>query len=237
LPENCARFLLKMGRSELAYDISGHSWGAVQIGKGLKYPLEPKPKGDPELYFAATTYAFTEEEIILKKKLIERLIKEGIDSGLPFDFTDVTGRIKVEMPTKYALKYSDHRGGGGLDYIGSITPVINWPKGIKRLNEIFDKFHFTPYIRLSVYRGTLQGMMRALMPYNRDDEKDVDAVQKMAREVVQVILDCGGLIYKAPSFACKAMWERGDPNFFKLMKLVKQTLDPNSIMNPGRLGM
>lgn len=235
LPETCARFLLKMGRSELAYDISGHSWGAVQIGKGLKYPLEPKPKGDPELYFAATTYAFTEEEIKLKKKLIERLIREGIDSGLPFDFTDVTGRIKVEMPTKYALKYSDHRGGGGLDYIGSITPVINWTKGIKSLNEIFDKFSFTPYVRLSIYRGTLQGMMRALMPYNRDDENDVDAVRKMAREVVQVILDCGGLIYKAPSFACKAMWERGDPGFLKLMKLVKKTLDPNSIMNPGRL--
>jgi len=237
LPESCARFLLKIARSELAYDISGHSWGAVQIGKGLKYPLAPKPKGDPELYFAATTYAFTEEELVLKKKIIERVIKEGIDNGLPFDFTDVTGRIKVEMPTKYALKYSDHRGGGGLDYIGSITPVINWTQGIKRLNEIFDKFNFTPYIRLSIYRGTLQGMMRALMPYNRGDEKDVEAVQKMARDVVQVILDCGGLIYKAPSFACEEMWKRGDPNFFKLMKLVKQTLDPNRIMNPGRLGL
>ncbi|MEA3358520.1 MAG: FAD-binding oxidoreductase [Thermodesulfobacteriota bacterium] len=237
LPESCARFLLKIGRSELAYDISGHSWGAVQIGKGLKYPLAPKPKGDPELYFAATTYAFTEEELVLKKKIIERMIKEGIDSGLPFDFTDVTGRIKVEMPTKYALKYSDHRGGGGLDYIGSITPVINWSQGIKRLNEIFDKFNFTPYIRLSIYRGTLQGMMRALMPYNRGDKKDVEAVQKMARDVVQVILDCGGLIYKAPSFASEEMWKRGDPNFFKLMKLVKQTLDPNRIMNPGRLGL
>jgi glycolate oxidase len=69
LPESCARFLLKIARSELAYDISGHSWGAVQIGKGLKYPLAPKPKGDPELYFAATTYAFTEEELVLKKKI------------------------------------------------------------------------------------------------------------------------------------------------------------------------
>lgn len=235
LPETCARFLIKIARAEVAHDISGHSWGAVQIGKGLKYPLQPKPKEDPELYFATTIYAFTEEELTVKKRILENLVKEGIDSGLPLAYTDVTGRIKVEMPTKYALKYSDHRGGGGLDYIGSITPVINWTQGIKRLNEVFDKYGFTPYIRLSIYRGTLQGMMRALMPYNRSDEKDIEAVRKIARDVARVILDCGGLIYKAPSFACEEMWKRGDPNFLKLLKEIKQTLDPNRIMNPGRL--
>jgi len=235
LPETCARFLIKIARAEVAHDISGHSWGAVQIGKGLKYPLPPKPKEDPELYFAATIYAFTEEELAVKKKILQNLVKKGIDSGLPLAYTDVTGRIKVEMPTKYALKYSDHRGGGGLDYIGSITPVINWTQGIKRLNEVFDKYSFTPYIRLSIYRGTLQGMMRALMPFNRSDEKDIEAVRKIARDVVHVILDCGGLIYKAPSFACEEMWKRGDPNFLKLLKKIKQTLDPNRIMNPGRL--
>ena len=162
-------------------------------------------------------------------------MKEGIDSGLPIASTDVTDRVKVEMPTKYALKYSDHRGGGGLDYIGSITPIINWPQGIRRLNGVFDKHAFTSYIRLSIYRGTLQGMLRAIIPYNRADNKDVDAVRKIARETVEVILDCGGLVYKAPSFACEEMWQRGDPNFLRLLKEVKHTLDPNRIMNPGRL--
>ena len=235
LPENCARLLIKVQRADVCYDVSGHTWGAVQIGRGLKYPLPPKPEEEPELYFSGTIYAFSEEELIVKKKILENFVREGIDSGLPIDSTDVTERVKVEMPTKYALRYSDHRGGGGLDYIGSITPIINWPQGIKRLNEVFDKYGFTPYIRLAIYRGTLQGMLRALVPYNRADEKDVEAVQKMAREFVQVILDCGGLIYKAPLFACEEMWNRGDPNFLKLLKDVKQTLDPNRIMNPGRL--
>jgi len=237
LPESCARFLINLGRADLTHDVSGHTWGAVQIGRGLKYPLPPKPEEEPELFFSATTYAFTEEELDVKKKVLENLVKEGIDSGLPIASTDVTERVKVEMPTRYALKYSDHRGGGGLDYIGSITPVINWPQGIKRLNEVFDKYGFTPYIRLSIYRGTLQGMMRAIMPYNRGNENDVEAVRKMARETVQVILDCAGLIYKAPSFACEEMWQRGDPNFLKLLKEIKHTLDPNGIMNPGRLGL
>jgi len=237
LPESCARFLIKVARADVSHDISGHSWGAVQIGRGLKYPLPPKPKEEPELYFSATIYAFSKEELAVKKKTVESIVKQGIDSGLPIASTDVTERVKVEMPTKYALKYSDHRGGGGLDYIGSITPIINWTQGIKRLNQVFDKYGFTPYIRLAIYRGTLQGMMRALMPYNRADEKDVEAVRKIAREAVQVILDCGGLIYKAPSFACEEMWRRGDPNFLKLMQKVKQTLDPNGVINPGRLGL
>ncbi|MBW2056489.1 MAG: FAD-binding oxidoreductase [Deltaproteobacteria bacterium] len=237
LPESSARFLMKVARLGLAHDISGHSWGAVQIGRGLKYPLPPKPREEPELYFSATLYGFSREELAMKKKILESLVREGIEEGLPVACTDVTERVKVEMPTRYALKYSDHRGGGGLDYIGSITPIINWPQGIKRLNEIFDRHGFTPYIRLAIYRGTLQGMMRALMPYNRGDEKDVEAVRKIAREVVQVVLDCGGLVYKAPSFACEEMWKRGDPNFLELMRRVKQTLDPKRIMNPGRLAL
>jgi glycolate oxidase len=235
LPQDCARFLIGIAKADVTHDISGHSWGAVQIGRGLKYPLPPKPEEEPELYFSATVYSFTEEELKVKKKILEDLVREGRDSGLPVASTDVTERVKVEMPTKYALKYSDHRGGGGLDYIGSITPVINWPQGIKRLNEVFDKYGFTSYIRLAIYRGTLQGMLRAIIPYNRADERDVDAVRKIARETVEVILDCGGLIYKAPSFACEKMWQRGDPNFLRLLKKVKRTLDPNRIMNPGRL--
>ena len=211
-----------------------------QLGCGAdrqrpEIPFPPKPKDEPELYFSATLYAFTKEELTVKKRALENLVKDGTESGLPIASTDVTERVKVEMPTKYALKYSDHRGGGGLDYIGSITPIIEWPQGIKRLNEIFETHGFTSYIRLAIYRGTLQGMMRALMPYNRGDEKDVEAVRKIARDVVQVVLDCGGLIYKAPGFACEEMWKRGDPNFFKLLKQVKQTFDPNRIMNPGRL--
>ena len=237
LPKDCARFLIRLAKADLTHDISGHSWGAVQIGRGLKYPLSPKPEEEPELYFSATAYGFTKEELAVKQKVLEGLVKEGIDSGLPIASTDVTDRVKVEMPTKYALKYSDHRGGGGLDYIGSITPIINWPQGIRRLNGVFDKHAFTSYIRLSIYRGTLQGMLRAIIPYNRADEKDVNTVRKIAREVVEVILDCGGLIYKAPAFAYEAMWQRGDPNFLRLLKEVKHTLDPNRIMNPGRLGL
>ncbi len=237
LPEDCARFLMKVARTDLAYDISGHSWGAVQIGRGLKYPLPPKPEEEPELYFSATIYAFGEEELSIKKRILQNLVSEATKSGLPIASTDVTERVKVEMPTKYALKYSDHRGGGGLDYIGSITPIIKWPQGVKRLNEVFDNYSFTSYIRLAIYRGTLQGMMRALMPYNRGDERDIETVRKIARDVVQVVLDCGGLVYKAPSFACEEMWKRGDPNFLKLLREVREKLDPNRIMNPGRLSL
>jgi glycolate oxidase len=237
LPEPCARFLIKMQRADVAHDISGHSWGAVQIGRGRKWPLPPKPAEDPEIFFSATAYAFTEDELAFKTRTLEALIAEAKSGGLPIASTDVTDRAKTEMPTRYSLRYSDHRGGGGLDYIGSITPVIKWPQGVKRLTEVFERHRFTPYIRLSVYRGTVQGMLRALVPYHRSDSADVEAVGKMNREFVEVLLDCGGLIYKAPDFACEAMWRRGDPTFVALLKRTKQMLDPRGIMNPGRLGL
>jgi FAD/FMN-containing dehydrogenase len=33
------------------------------------------------------------------------------------------------------------------------------------------------------------------------------------------------------------MWRRGDPNYVALLRKAKQMLDPNGIMNPGRLGL
>jgi glycolate oxidase len=237
LPERCARFLIKLQRAEVAHDISGHSWGAVQIGRGRKWPLPPKPADEPEFFFSATAYAFSEDELDFKRRTLETLIQEARAAGLPIATTDVTDRAKTEMPTRYSLRYSDHRGGGGLDYIGSITPVINWPQGVQRLTEVFERYGFTPYIRLSIYRGTVQGMLRALVPYHRSDRADVEAVRKMNREFVEVVLDCGGVIYKAPAFACEAMWRRGDPNYVALLRKAKRMLDPDGIMNPGRLGL
>ncbi len=45
----------------------------------------------------------------------------------------------------------------------------------------------------------------------------------------------GGVPYKMAPWAAKMTWEKGDISFYKLLKKVKEMMDPNNIMNPGRL--
>jgi len=47
----------------------------------------PKPAEDPEIFFSATTYAFSEEELAVKKRTLEALIQEAKDGGLPIAST------------------------------------------------------------------------------------------------------------------------------------------------------
>jgi FAD/FMN-containing dehydrogenase len=50
-------------------------------------------------------------------------------------------------------------------------------------------------------------------------------------------LDQGALMYKAPEWASEMMMEKADPGYLDLLKRIKQLLDPNDIMNPGKLGL
>lgn len=68
---------------------------------------------------------------------------------------------------------------------------------------------------------------------NRADEKDIEKIRKALDESNKLILDIGGVLWKAEAPAQRLMVQRMDPNTVKLMKRVMKALDPNVIMNPG----
>jgi FAD/FMN-containing dehydrogenase len=59
----------------------------------------------------------------------------------------------------------------------------------------------------------------------------------MLREVANVLLENKGIIYKPPMWAADILAQRGDPVALNLMRQIKMLLDPNRIMNPGKLGL
>ena len=68
---------------------------------------------------------------------------------------------------------------------------------------------------------------------NRADEEDIENIRKALDESDKLILDLGGVLWKAELPAQKLMMQRMDPNTFELMKKIRKVLDPNGIMNPG----
>jgi len=49
-----------------------------------------------------------------------------------------------------------------------------------------------------------------------------------------MVLDLGFIPYKAPRWMVEKFQPRLDPTFRDLMQRIKQMVDPNRIMNPGR---
>jgi glycolate oxidase len=80
-------------------------------------------------------------------------------------------------------------------------------------------------------------IMRFLIPYNRKDAQEVQEVREMMKELARMELDQGALMYKAPEWATGMMMEKADPGYLDLLKRIKRLLDPNDIMNPGKLGI
>jgi glycolate oxidase len=76
-------------------------------------------------------------------------------------------------------------------------------------------------------------MFGPIYSFNRADEENIERVRKALEETDKLILDLGGVLWKAELPGQKLMMERMDPNTVELMKKVKKALDPNGIMNPG----
>ena len=69
--------------------------------------------------------------------------------------------------------------------------------------------------------------------FNRADLDEMDRVRKALHEISEFALEQGGVLWKPTVDEQKMLMERMDPNTLKLIKSIKEFLDPNGIMNPG----
>ena len=70
-------------------------------------------------------------------------------------------------------------------------------------------------------------------PFNRAEAADVRNAQRALEETNEMVLEAGGIPWKAEAPAQKQIIRRMDPNTFALVKRLRAVLDPKGIMNPG----
>ena len=69
------------------------------------------------------------------------------------------------------------------------------------------------------------------------DAETIGRTRNCSEELLDMALSLGAIPYKTPVWSAKKLQARIDPEYVKLLKRIKDALDPNNIMNPGRWGL
>jgi len=230
----------RYARTMLFDDIGGMTWPTGKMLFGVKRP-GPKDPDEPGAFVYLDFSGNEPEEIRFKtemvKKVLDSVRAEGGQVEEPIEMDDIiqiNPRFEkfAEFPT--TLDFLVDHGGGGLTWVGTYGPTAMWDEGADKGEEIMLRHGFAPVMVLRPMKGGHFSVLRFIMIFDKDNEDEVDRAGKCNRELGDMVLDLGYVIYKTPEWAVDKLAERINPNTFALMKRIKKLLDPNGIMNPGK---
>jgi glycolate oxidase len=138
----------------------------------------------------------------------------------------------LEKPI-FSAAAADFRKGGGFEYVGANIPLVNIPEAYNRGAEISKKYGIFPTLGSRLIGGTHNIMTFFSYSFNRADPKDMENARKALHETNKLALELGGIPWKSELAGQKLILEKMNPNYKKLFNVIRSTLDPNKIMNPG----
>jgi len=222
-------------RDELVQEIVAKVTHAEMV-EDITVWFQPKPlmfKGNNHITIYLT--GDTEKEVEFKRELLWDTLKEFIvskDGG----FMSITPPMKppfLEMPQRGIAAFADVPKGGGFEYSGPITLIEHFPQLAQKIKDLGAKYNV-------VYAGTARiidvghvMMMGISFAFNRADTDMMDRARKALSEAAEFAMDLGGIPWKPNVEEQEMAMDRMDPNTLRLIKMIKENLDPQGIMNPG----
>ncbi|MBY9002444.1 MAG: FAD-binding oxidoreductase [Candidatus Lokiarchaeota archaeon] len=172
----------------------------------------------------------SEEELNNKTKILKALYRKANSRYMkvPKHIEDVF----LEKP-QFAAKAADFRKGGGFEYVGAFIPLQLIPKLIQIGTDISLKHGIVPTLGARLIGQGHSAMFFISYSFNRADPKDMENARDALHETNKAVLEVGGIPWKAEIEGQQLILEKMDPNYKKLLKAIKNLIDPNGIMNPG----
>lgn len=243
-PRGTFEAVRRLVRREFCDDIGGLSWPSAKMMLGVKHPHPEPATGEPTFILYVDLTADIEEEMALKERMLNdvlasvRRLEERIEEPL-----DIHMLLKVnpamspfaEFPTD--LEFLTNHGGGGLSWVGTYGPLSKFEAGIEAGTRIMVRHNFAPMIVTRPMRGGHYGVLRFVEIFDKKNAAEIARVKAVNHELLEMCTELGFVMYKTPSWAFEVLKPRIDSGMLKLMRDVKAVLDPQGIMNPGKLGL
>jgi len=233
-------YLRNLGNYEICDDLTGVSWWLSQVP--IPYPYKPKPADAPEWVSFATTFSWTEKEKEAREEIWKMVFDEEVKKGTSLKETVYPPealKARTELPSQIvgSTKNYTKQAGGGISWPGTFTPLNKWEPIYDEWKKILIARNLSPAVRVTNYRGVHYGMLRAMIPFPKQDPVATENARMGIVECLRVDLDHGGVPYKPPVDFGLEINKRAHPGYVSLLKQVKNMLDPNDIMNRGKLAL
>ncbi len=113
------------------------------------------------------------------------------------------------------------------------VPLTEMPKTLRKLRKLRDKYRLGTVIFGHISIGSLH----PAITIRKSNEKDWKAMKKMADEIHEWAIQVGGTVTGEHGIgvARKDYLPVMYPGAFEIMKKIKHSLDPDDIMNPGKI--
>jgi glycolate oxidase len=237
--EGAYEILQSIIRTRIPDDLIGTSFALNKVGElafsHQKMPLYPPTKklpDEPEFVITAEITGNTENELKAKVEAVGEAVRARC-AGFKYTGPEPAASTTASFPMQALGVLSS---GGGLMWVGTYGPISRWLDTVKRGCELQDKYGITRtcYTRI-MNEGHFAGL-RWMLPYDKGDPDLVKRIESLCAEQLDLVLETGYIPYKTPVWAVRRLEELAGPSWLKLHRRVKEMLDPNNIMNPGRWG-
>jgi FAD/FMN-containing dehydrogenase len=229
------RAMRALARTGSVDDVGCMTWPSAKLLFGATRDLV-RSDDEPMAFLFIDLTGASAAELAARRDLARGILAEaGVDP--PFEVSHLVelmpGMAKLaELPT--TLDFLLDFPGGGLAWVGSYGPPAAWVAGAEAGLAALERHGFPPFLVARPMEGGRYHVLRYVACFDRSDEEEVGRVRACMAELADIVLAHDYVPYKASGEAATKILARADPGFVDLLTRVRDALDPERRMNPGR---
>jgi len=219
---------------------------SIETGKmilGVPYKHADRQEGEPRWIIFFDFSAHNDLEYKGKLKIIEDAFSElkktdkkaviTTQDGLSKVYGGILGYLRDLPFTLYGMMEY-----GGCTWVGTYmtTKPEAIVKGVEKAFEVIQKHKFETCLYSRSMGSGHYYAFRFLLRFSKEDPEEAKRMRALNKELLDSLFELGAMPYKTPYWATEVLIDKMDKNTYDLFKKIKNTMDPNGIMNPGRWG-